>query len=155
MKKKLLYIMFAIYALLALHSCFLIDWAVSGSEDQERCSFKVNNASSGRVYVGGLLISDSLLIHERSLGFLGYVEAHRLSDELRLPIVPYLEESELTLELLYKTYHIDTLIVALASNQEFLSQWIRNRNDSLLLKKINLTLNNLEKEKRSFIIEYP
>ena len=101
------------------------------------------------------MISDSLLIHEQSLGFLGYVDAHSLSDDMRLPIVPYFEESELTLELFFKTYHLDTLVVGLASNMELINQWVSNRNDSLLLKKINLTLNNLENEKKSFIIEYP
>lgn len=153
--KKQLYLLITIYALLALQSCLLIDWAASSSSEPDTCTFKVENNSSDRVYVGGLMISDSLLIHEQSLGFLGYVDAHSLSDDMRLPIVPYFEESELTLELFFKTYHLDTLVVGLASNMELINQWVSNRNDSLLLKKINLTLNNLENEKKSFIIEYP
>lgn len=122
------------------------------------CGLYVDNHSTSRLYVGFYYVSHLLADGTTSQnketpiwGYIGYVEEKSLSHRLNLP---HVNKDSPTYGQFFETYGIDTLFI-LISDDNKIGHWVENRNDSLLLKRYDLTKDNVDTTKQDVYIKYP
>jgi len=128
------------------------------------CELQVENKSDKEIYVSYYMQSYSYLksigiTDKDTLWSLELLPVYDVKDHftrsIDMPPVPFDSKNGLTWCDFFKGYCIDSFTIVIADTPEKIELWKNNQEDTLLLKRTNLTLDSLTISSRSKIICYP
>lgn len=141
-----------------LNALFLNGCYMDVVDDSDCCGLYVENQSTVRIYVGSYFVSHlsengtvNPELNNPICGFEGYVEKNSTSHRFSLA---HVNKDAPTYTEFFETYGIDTLFI-LISDDNKIGHWVENRNDSLLLKRYDLTKDNVDTTQQNIYIKYP
>jgi hypothetical protein len=128
------------------------------------CELQVKNESDKEIYVSYYMQSYSYLksigiTNKDSLWSLELLPIYDVKDHftrsIYMPPVPFDSKKGLTWGDFYKKYCIDSITVMIADTPSKIEMWEKEQEDSLLLKRIDLTLDSMTISSHFKIICYP
>ena len=153
MNKMRIYSCLSLLPFLLFGTCYM-----DVENDSDCCGFYVDNQSDTRIYVGFYFLShlseDGTVKPELNNpvgGYLGYVERNRQSNRFGLP---YAKEPP-AYGTFFETYGIDTLLILVTDDHNKIGKWGKSRNDTLLLKRYDITKDDVDTTKQDIYIKYP
>ena len=129
--------------MLLMHSCFM---DIEHYEDYYGVAFE--NNSDSVIMVGFYFLSDS----EPVCGFLGSVDKH--SSQLLHMMLAY-DMGNKSYGSFFNHSKTDTLTILVTDDHNKIGYWEKCKNDSLLLKRYDLTKDNVDTTKQDVYIKYP